>query len=268
MTWQLHLRLDPLLADAVDELIRARTGCEVAHTDGLKCTFESRPDAAFIDALGTWLFNLGAHNVAVRSRRGDTDWVDGFRALVTAAPITSDIWVRPPWEADPPGVPHCLVLEPGLSFGTGTHATTRLSMTLLETALHPGDRVLDLGCGSGILGIAAAQLGAEVLGIEIDPAAVAQARANAALNGVADRTRWTSEPLTADQGRFEIVVANMFLGVLTQLAPDIRHACSGTLIVSGLLVSEEAAFGVAYPDFTVEQRLERDGWLGLRLTPA
>ena len=134
----------------------------------------------------------------------------------------------------------------------------------MEPVIRPGDTVLDVGCGTGLLGIAAALMGADVLGVEIDPSAVERARANAELNGVSATTRFATTPVTEITGQFDVVVANVFRHVLVPLAPALAARCRRDLILSGLLTSEEAELRAAYSALNGVGRLERDGWLALQ----
>jgi ribosomal protein L11 methyltransferase len=162
-----------------------------------------------------------------------------------------------------------VVIDPGRSFGSGGHASTRLALAALDAALAGGERVLDVGVGSGVLAIAALLAGARAArGVDIDPAALAASRANAARNGVADRLAvgrdWSppAEP-------FDLVLANMLAPTLVELAPDVRArlGAAGTLILSGLLDEQRPAVLDAYPDLTVvaTHTDEDGGWVALTL---
>jgi ribosomal protein L11 methyltransferase len=172
-----------------------------------------------------------------------------------------------------------IFIEPGLAFGTGTHPTTQICLGLLETYLIPGDRLFDLGCGTGILSIAAAKLGAaSVLGVDIVPESVQTAQRNAALNNLSDKIEFQVGSLEVVQNptdqslisnlQFSIVVAN----VLTQLILDFfTHglaatlAPSGMLIVSGIRVEEASLIRAALDEAKlkfVEQR-ESNGWIAI-----
>ena len=170
----------------------------------------------------------------------------------------------PSWHAAPdPGALN-LVLDPGLAFGTGSHPTTALCLEWLAGTLHGGETVLDYGCGSGILGIAAARLGAQtVLGVDIDDNALIAARDNAAANGVEIALRHSRDPLPE---RFDIVIANILTNPLCVLAPLLagRVARSGQLALSGVLESQAEMVAAAYaPLIALEVGSVRDGWVRL-----
>lgn len=153
-------------------------------------------------------------------------------------------------DAPPPeaGIP--LVVRPESGFGDGSHETTRLCLRAVAMARPPEGapwRVLDFGSGSGVLSIAAAKLGATAVGVEIDPAALAASAGNAALNGVADRVRFTAD-LGEAPGPFDVVIANILRPVLTAFADDLaaRLAPRGALILSGLVTTDVPDLGVRY----------------------
>jgi len=163
-----------------------------------------------------------------------------------------------------------VVLEPGVGFGDGSHATTVLCMQAI-TALSPRDgrpwRMLDFGSGSGILAIAAAKLGAHVRGIEIDACAIEHARGNALLNGVAERITF-GQTLEPTDGTFDLVVANILRSVLLAHAPALTERLSpeGALVLSGLVSTDVPEVSVHYASLIGGRRpevYEREHWRAL-----
>ncbi len=195
------------------------------------------------------------------------DWVR--RTQSEFAPIAiadGALWIVPSWHEPPPEARVVLRLDPGLAFGTGSHATTALCLEWLVQHVRAGMRVLDYGCGSGILAIAAAKLGAErVVAVDIDPAALTTTRDNAAANGVAARidVRSGHEPLVET---FDLVVANILTRPLIVLAPVIAHAVApgGRLALSGILLEQAEEVIAAYaPYIALAAGAQRDGWVRL-----
>ena len=172
----------------------------------------------------------------------DEDWATGWRQHFSVARIGRRLVVKPTWEPfSATGGDLVIELDPGMAFGTGTHATTRLCLEALEAVMQPGCDVLDVGTGSGILAIAAAKLGARrVLGTDIDADAIAVARQNCAQNQVS--VDLVTTPLAAIPGTFSIVLANILAEDLVSMAADLaaRVRTSGALILSGILQEREA----------------------------
>jgi ribosomal protein L11 methyltransferase len=146
-----------------------------------------------------------------------------------------------------------LALDPGMAFGTGLHPTTRLCLAAIETladrGILEGARVLDVGCGSGILAIAAVRLGAEgALGVDTDPIAVESTDANALRNRLSHRIRARAGSLPSGEPPFEAVLANLIAGVLVPLAPRLREELlpGGRLLASGIFIDREDEVRVAF----------------------
>jgi ribosomal protein L11 methyltransferase len=171
--------------------------------------------------------------------------LDAWKPFARAVRAGDRLVVRPPWvPASPAPRAVDVVIDPGRAFGSGTHASTRLALAALERLVGGGERVLDAGCGSGVLGIAALALGAaEAVGVDHDPAAVAASRANASRNRVGDRFTASDGPLdevAATDGPFDLVVANLLLPDLLAAAPALGAALTadGSLAVSGVVVDQ------------------------------
>jgi len=198
----------------------------------------------------------------------EQDWVRLTQAQFAPIRVNEQLWIVPSWHAAPDPNAINLVLDPGLAFGTGSHPTTFLCLQWLSETLR-GDwgtqlSVLDYGCGSGILGIAAAKLGAAaVLGVDIDDNALTAARDNAANNQVTLDLRHSKEPLDE---RFDIVVANILTNPLCVLAPLLaaRVARGGRIALSGVLAAQAERVIAAYaPVIALRVGAERDGWVRL-----
>ncbi len=203
----------------------------------------------------------------------DADWENNWRAFYKPMEIGERLIVVPDWEAADPKGRVELRLEPGLAFGTGSHATTRLCLTALEKYVGPGMRIADLGCGSGILSIAALLLGADTaFACDIDEKAADIAYANAALNGV-DRGRYTVQAgdVLTDAGLqkelgdgYDIVVANIVADIIIALAPAAGKLLKqdGLFIASGIIDERAAEVrGVLEAQgFTVAEENRSEGW--------
>ncbi len=196
----------------------------------------------------------------------DQDWVSASQAQFDPIPIGERLLITPTWHLeterqrghDPDR--QIIVLDPGLAFGTGSHPTTHLCLLWLSEHLVPGQSVVDYGCGSGILAIAAAKFGASpVIGIDIDPQAVASARDNARANEVELDLRTTAQPLPPPA---DVVVANILANPLKVLAPVLSALVrpGGQLILAGLLDRQVDEVAACYPDVALAPYGSLDGW--------
>ncbi len=194
----------------------------------------------------------------------EQDWVRLTQSQFDPIRVSARLWIVPSWHEAPDPQAINLIVDPGLAFGTGSHPTTRLCLEWLESTVTAGASVLDYGCGSGILGIAAAKLGAgDVLGIDIDEAALTSANDNATANNVCLRLRHSREPLA---GQFDLVVANILTNPLCVLAPLLARqvAPGGRLALSGVLAIQAEQVIEAYrPFIALAVGGEHDGWVRL-----
>jgi ribosomal protein L11 methyltransferase len=194
----------------------------------------------------------------------EQDWVRLTQSQFDPIRVNDRLWIVPSWHAAPDAGAINLVLDPGLAFGTGSHPTTFLCLQWLTETLRGGENLLDYGCGSGILGIAAAKLGAgSVLGVDIDDNALTAARDNAASNGVTLELRHSKEKLDEV---FDIVVANILTNPLCVLAPLLagRVARGGRIALSGVLAAQAEMVIAAYaPLIALRVGAELDGWVRL-----
>jgi ribosomal protein L11 methyltransferase len=205
----------------------------------------------------------------------DQDWSAAWKARWKAQALTDRLLVVPSWEPMPTLTDgqSAIVMDPGMAFGTGTHATTRGCLVLAEDWLTGGERVLDVGTGTGILAFGALLLGAgSAVGVDTEHPAVVAAHDNAALNGLADRFEARRGSVDAVDGTWDLVFGNLLGPLLVRLAPALsaRVAEGGTLIVSGLLVRQRTAVVDAFAPCglsVVADRVE-DGWVALRLERA
>ncbi|MFC2368974.1 MAG: 50S ribosomal protein L11 methyltransferase [Selenomonas noxia] len=183
---------------------------------------------------------LGAGTIS-HSFVADEDWAETWKAYIHTEKIGERIVVRPTWEEYTPSADEIVIeLDPGAAFGTGAHATTAMCLRWLEHLVSPGMRVYDVGCGSGILAVAAAKLGAgEVIAMDYDPVAVSVAEENIRQNNVHNVVACESDLLSACEGAApaELITANIIADVIVRLFAQLdRHlALGGTLLASGII---------------------------------
>jgi len=194
----------------------------------------------------------------------EQDWVRLTQSQFDPIPISPRLWIVPTWHDAPDSSAINLKLDPGLAFGTGSHPTTRLCLRWLDAHLAGGETLLDYGCGSGILAIAAAKLGAaRVDGVDIDPQAVTASRDNAELNKV---TAYFGLPGELAPGQYDVVVANILTNPLKGMAPLLagRVRTGGRLVLSGILAEQADDVMAVYRDwFVFDPPAIDEGWVRL-----
>jgi len=194
----------------------------------------------------------------------DQDWVRLTQSQFDPIQISERLWITPSWHKAPAGNAVNLQLDPGLAFGTGSHPTTRLCLKWLDTQLKGGESVLDYGCGSGILTIAALKLGAgSAVGVDIDEQAIRASNDNAAQNDVQAHFYL---PDGLPQGQFDVVVANILANPLRMLGEMLaaRTKQGGCIVLSGLLAEQSEELSEIYSQwFDIEPAETEEGWARL-----
>lgn len=225
---------------------------------------ETGTDAGELIAACAAAAGLSATPAYQQEEIAEQNWVQLTQSQFEPIRVSERLWIVPSWHEAPDPAALVLVLDPGMAFGTGSHPTTRLCLEWLERIVVPGASILDYGCGSGILAIAAAKLGAApVLGVDIDLQAVAAARNNAERNNVSARFDDSARALS---GQFDIVVANILANPLKALAPAITgHVrAGGRLALSGILVEQaEELISIYAPYILLSVADHREGWVCL-----
>jgi ribosomal protein L11 methyltransferase len=202
-----------------------------------------------------------AHSLAAIA---DTDWVRETQTQFAPIRVTDRLWIVPSWCAPADSCAINIRLDPGLAFGTGSHATTLLCLRWLAENVVQGTSVLDYGCGSGILSIAAAKLGAgRVAGVDVDPLAITASRANAEVNGVAAEFGLPDE---CPAEPFDIIAANILANPLELLASCLasRARAGGRIVLAGILEPQADRVAAAYARwFNIAPWGMADGWIAL-----
>ena len=205
------------------------------------------------------LKQIPQHRIATLA---DNDWVRLTQSQFEPISISPRLWIVPTWHTptDPGAIN--IVLDPGLAFGTGSHPTTRLCLRWLDTNLQGGESVLDYGCGSGILAIAALKLGAaRAVGVDVDLQAVNASRDNADANQVKNVRFYL--PDKAPQSRYDLVVANILTNPLCMLAPLLANATrsGGRIVLSGILEEQaQEVMNIYQQWFDLNAPIFEDGW--------
>jgi ribosomal protein L11 methyltransferase len=261
-----QLRLWELGANGLEERDETTLARELAP--GQVVVIAAFPDeAAAQHALNEIHEDYEAEIIYVRTKDWATEWRRGFGAQR----IGQRLLLHPSWEparSEPGDV--VLTIDPENAFGSGDHETTRLVLQMLDQRVAGGERVLDVGCGSGVLSIAALRLGAaSALAVDIDEDAVVVARRNAEINGVAAPIETSACPLEDIDGVYDIVLANIETRVLIHMPNQLqaRIAPGGILVLSGILRAEREELLAAYAPMRLEECLEEGEWCACLLRP-
>ncbi|KAJ9431596.1 ribosomal protein L11 methyltransferase [Candidatus Pantoea symbiotica] len=196
----------------------------------------------------------------IEDKDWEREWMDNFHPMR----FGERLWICPSWRDVPDPDAVNVMLDPGLAFGTGTHPTTSMCLTWLDGLDLQGKTVIDFGCGSGILAIAALKLGAaQAIGIDIDPQAIQASRDNAERNGVSERLALYLPHQQPDNLQADVVVANILAGPLRELAPliSVLPKTGGHLGLSGVLASQAESVCEAYAEqFELDPVAEKEEW--------
>lgn len=226
--------------------------------------FEADAELAVLLAQASGAVGLDAVPPFTVEEVAEQNWVQLTQSQFDPIRINDGLWIVPSWHAAPNPDAINIEMDPGMAFGTGSHPTTHLCLQWLCSQVQAGASVLDYGCGSGILGIVAARLGAgSVLGVDIDLHAVEASRANAERNSVQAEWRDSTLPIA---GQFDMVVANILTNPLCVLAPAIASHVKpgGQLALSGVLATQAEQVIRAYaPYISLQVGEEREGWIRL-----
>ncbi|GIW45504.1 MAG: 50S ribosomal protein L11 methyltransferase [Candidatus Binatia bacterium] len=272
---ELEVNVEARWADAVSSFLfdLGTTGTEVEDPGQvviIRAYFEPSGELDLGDVVERYLRALGSRKHRVLERRLEhAPWEESWKEWFTPLAAGKRLWVHPPWSSDVPPGRIAIVIEPGMAFGTGHHASTLGCLELIEANLAGQivERALDLGTGSGILAIAMAKLGVpHIDAVDIDPTALAVARENARRNQVTPlvhfHDRWPE-----DHARYDLIAANLYRKVLEDLAAQIVAALKpgGVFICAGLLTSDEAAVGALYGHLglVLHNRWEQSDWIAL-----
>lgn len=199
----------------------------------------------------------------------EEDWRNNWKKYFNPTPVGEKLLIRPSWREDyEPKGRAVLNIDPGLAFGTGSHETTRLCLETIEKYLKPGDKLLDVGCGSGILAIGGLLLGAEsAIGVDIDPIAVDTAKENAKINKVEDKFKVICGDLTEKiSGKYNIIAANIVADAIIALSKDVKNFMNSetVYIMSGIIdLREQDVLKALEPDFDIIEAHRDGGWVCL-----
>ncbi len=233
--------------------------------------FDADADVSAVVQAAVQAAGLGSLPIYRLAEVPEQDWVRLSQAQFTPIQISSRLWIVPSWHQIPDPTAVSLILDPGLAFGTGSHPTTQLCLAWLDENLRGGEDVLDYGCGSGILAIAALKLGAgHAVGIDIDPQAVVASRDNARRNQLDQMQAEFYTPQSAPQAALataawaDVVVANILANPLIVLAPLLMSMTrkGGCIALSGILRDQAEEVERTYRQW-FEMRIagEREGWV-------
>ena len=245
-SWKVRQPWEPPAADSSDparlELLAYFESCE--GEQGRAATLRAR---------------LPAGSLVLEERLRAGDWEERWRTGFAPLEPCPGLWIAPPWEPRP----GALLIEPATAFGTGQHPSTLACLRAIARLARPGGRMLDVGCGTGILALLAARLGMQAEGVDCDAEAVRASHHNARLNGLG--CRFDLRPLRALAGRYELVVANIFAESLVRCSADLARLCGEHLVLAGILAERLPAVERAFRPLAAQRRIVDGEWACLEL---
>lgn len=228
-------------------------------------TFDGASDHEFLhQQLTSQLPDHLAPGVRLKTLQ-DQDWDQAYKQHFHPLQCAPDLWIVPSWSKPPDPAATIIQLDPGLAFGTGSHPTTALCLAWLGTSDIDGRRVIDFGCGSGILAIAAIKLGArQVIAVDIDAQALTACHSNMEVNGINSEQIQVMLPEALDESTVDLLIANILAGPLLRLAPRFAELVEpgGQILLSGILKTQLEDIQLAYqPYFNLDPASLREDWV-------
>ncbi len=243
-----------------------------ADTKILELFFEKRPELTLLSKIQ----EIDSRLTIDSSQEDHKDWLEEWKKGFHAFQLWRDFWIVPSWEQVPTQAKQAVFIDPGMAFGTGTHATTQMMAALIGSSCtemiktNPHLQLLDVGSGTGVLSIMAEKLGCEkIIATDIDPEATRVGTANA-LKNECSKIEFSEKSLWEIRGTFPIVAANIIDGVLLQLKPELIKHCApqGKILLSGILSDHEDEFIQEFlkdTNLAVQKRLQKDEWVAFQL---
>ena len=262
--YELTIKLDNSFVEVIADYILNLSNEGVELGDG-QIIVRSESDLTFVkDALVSLAGNLEkpVEMTYTLEEKENVDWIKTYQDSVQ--PIEAGkFYIFPSWyEAKEDFIN--IKIDPALAFGSGHHATTFSCLEAISTYVKPEDKVIDIGCGSGILGLACKKLGARIDLCDTDPLSVESCKENFALNEESYDKLWEGS-IDKAEGKYDVVIANIIADVLRFIAKDLKSAVkeNGYLILSGILDKKEERVKESFADLTLEKRTEKDEWVTL-----
>ncbi|MFT7823762.1 MAG: 50S ribosomal protein L11 methyltransferase [Sulfurimonas sp.] len=256
---ELTITLDDTYLELVAEFITTLLGEGVELGKG-KIIVRSESNLTLVkDALASF---EGIHMSFSFEEKENQDWIKAYQDSIQ--PIEAgEFYIYPSWYAPKEGLVN-IKIDPALAFGSGHHATTFSCLQAISRFVKPEDHVIDVGCGSGILGLAAKKRGAKVALCDTDPISVKSTKKNFTLNGETYDKIWEGS-IDKVESRYDVVIANIIVDVLKFISKDLKEALNegGYLILSGILDKKETSLSNAFEELTLVERILKDEWVTL-----